>query len=201
MTDEELCQWNDLRLRLFAGCKLPPNLLAAILHDARRLDFDRAMRALPIYRAAKPYKGFYVHDWIKHYDQTRALPESQGRTDGAAARAAAAREEEFIEVERQKLAEARDYAAIPPAKRLQAREELAYLGWPTVDSSRAWRIIVTMWHRGEDVSGLLHPSKLCERLPEKKDSMVSRAELRRELVALIDGATRRIAELDAGGAL
>jgi hypothetical protein len=201
MTDEELREWNDYRLQLFAGCRIPPNTLAAILHDARRLDFDRAMRALPIYRAAKPYKGFYVHDWNSHYQQTSALPESQGRTDGAAARAAAAREEEVVEVELQKLAEARAYAAIPPADRLKAREQLAYLGWPTVDNSRAWRIIVTMWHRGEDVSSLMHPSKLCKSLPEAKDSRISREEMRRELLAIIAGAKQRLAEIDAGGAL
>jgi hypothetical protein len=201
MTDDELRQWNDLRLQLFAGCKIPPHTLAAILHDARLLDFDRAMRALPIYRAAKPYRGFYVHDWARHYNQTSARTESQGRTDGAAARAAAAREEESNEVEREKLAEIRAYEAIPPAKRLEAREKLAHLGWPTVDGSRAWRIIVTMWHRGSDVSGLLHPTKLCKALPDKKDIRVSREELRRELLALIDGAQRRLAEIDAGGAL
>ena len=201
MTDDEIRKWNDLRLQLFAGAKIPPHTLSAILHDARLLDFDRAMRALPIYRAAKPYRGFYAADWARHYEQTRPPAAEAGRTDGSAARAAAALQQEIDEVEREKAAEIRAYEAIPPAKRLEAREKLAYLGWPTVDGSRAWRIIVTMWHRGADVSMIMHPTKLCKALPDAKSASVSRAELRREFEAMIVHARMRIAELDAGGAL
>lgn len=198
MTDDELKKWNEARLELFAGAKIPPHALAAILHDTRRMDFDRAMRALPIYRAARPYRGFYAVDWARHYEQTRTDDANAGRTDGAAARAAAARLDDEQRVESDKLAEIARYRAIPPAVREDARVKLAGLGWPMRDESRAWRLIVIMWHRGEDVSSILHPSKLCRALPEEKERhRLTRDETIRELRALIHGAQLRIEELEA----
>ena len=200
VTDDEIRKWNDLRLELFAGARIPPHTLAAILHDARRLDFDRAMRALPIYRAQKPYRGFYAVDWARAYDMT--APVAAGGTGRAASRAPAPCDDERSEMERvesDKRREIDDYMRVPPDRRREARTKLESLGWPMNDDSRAWRMIVTKWHRGEDVSSIHHPSKLCRSLPEQKTARVSRDELRRELEALIKGAQWRIAELDAGG--
>jgi hypothetical protein len=200
VNDEELKRWNDARLELFAGAKLPPHALAAILHDTRRMEYDRAIRALAAYRAERPYRGFYAVDWARHYNATRPLSAASDRTDGGGTAAASRREDEQRELsDRDKAIEIRDYNALTPAVRDQARTELASLGWPMRDHSRAWRIIVLNWARGVDVSAWLHPSRLCKALPDAKSVTVSREELRRELLALIQGAHMRIEELEAGG--
>jgi hypothetical protein len=189
MDDEQLKRWNEERVKLFAGARIPPHTLAAILHDARRLDFETAMRALPIYRAAKPYRGFYAVDWARHYEQCRAIT-AAGRTDRAQERAPAARwqdeEDERHSVEADKRREIAEYERIPAAARERARTALASLGWPTRDDSRAWRMIVIKWHRGEDVSSMLHPSRLCSALPEQRVSAtLTREERARELRAMM----------------
>jgi len=196
MDDAELKSWNDERVRLFAGARIPPHALAAILHDARRLDYETAMRALPIYRAAKPYRGFYAVDWARHYEQSR-IPTATGRTDRALMGAPAARsdDEEREQADADKAREIRDYNALDAKVRQEAADKLGYLGWSPSADSRAWRMIVLMWHRGEDVTKFFHPSRLCGNLPEAKRTTVSRDELIGELRAIITGARWRLEEM------
>lgn len=202
MTDDEIKQWNDLRLELFAGVKMPDYALAAVLHDLRKKNFDRAMRALPIYRAKRPYKGFYAVDWDKVYDQTSSLPPRDG-TDRPAAPPAARpwEEQEREKADKDKRDEVRRFLAISAERREEAAKALAHLGWPQSEQSRAWRMLVILWDRGEDVSGCYHPTKLCRgAVEEKRQVFLTREERIRELEALIKGSTWELERLKAGGA-
>ena len=163
------------------------------------MDFDRAMRALAAYRAQRPYRGFYAVDWARHYEATRPPAAAADRTDGGGTAAASRREDqqrEFAELD--KADEIRQYNALSAAVRVQARVVLSHLGWPMRDESRAWRLIVLEWSKGTDVSGWLHPSRLCQAMPNASDRhTVSKSELIGELRALIKGAQNRIEELEA----
>lgn len=194
MSDDELKLWNDERLRLFEGARIPPHALAAILHDTRNMDFARAMRALVIYRAAKPYRGFYAVDWARHYNMT--APADAGGTGRAASRAPAPREEDHIERERVAADKAREierYNALPASTREEARAALAHLGWEINDHSRAWRILVLRWSAGEDVSGCLHPSRLCSALPERRErAQASRDQIVSELRVMLESVRAQL---------
>ena len=197
MTDEELKEWNDTRLRLFAGAKLPPHTLAAILHDARRLDFETAMRALPIYRAAKPYRGFYPIDWARHYDSVRT---AGGRTEVAPERAPAAADVRWEDDARaDKRRELDAYRRLTAAQRDAAAKALAGWGYKPSDSSRAWRFIAVAWTRGEDVGPYRLHAELGSSLSER--GYRTRAEQIQDAVELRDAAQQRIDTLLAiGGA-
>jgi hypothetical protein len=196
MTNEELKEWNDTRLRLFAGAKLPPHTLAAILHDARRLDFDTAMRALPIYRAARPYRGFYPIDWARHYDQARR---ADGRTEVAQERAPAAVDEgawrEESKADQRREIDA--YRRLSTEQREAAATALAGWGYQPSDSSRAWRFIAVAWTRGEDVGRYRLHRDLDAGPPER--GYRTRAEQIDDAVALREVAQSRIDTLMAMG--
>lgn len=202
MTPEQIREWNDLRLELFAGVKLPDYALAAILHDLRTKDYDRAMRALPIYRAKRPFKGFYAVDWERVYQQTSRVSPADG-TDRAGSPAARSWEEQEREkAEADKRREVREYLAIPESRREEAIVQLRHLGWTPSNESRAWRMLVILWHRGEDVSSMYHPTKLGAGsvVEEKRQVFLTREERIRELEALIKGSTWELERLRTGGA-
>lgn len=152
MTDEELKSWTDRRAVLFPNLKVPAHANAAIMHDTRKMDYDTAMAALEAYAVAKPYRGFWLADWMRHYDRART-ERSERQTDSGlkAAAAALAERNEREQAIRDQQAEIAAYARLSPDVIERAMTELKDIGYHPDPRSRAWRFIVLAWDRGEDV--------------------------------------------------
>jgi hypothetical protein len=150
MTKDELSAWIARRAELFPGLRIPAFAEAAIVHDTTPLEFDTAMVALEAYSREKPFRGFYLDGWMRHYAAAKA---HRARTDsGRAAAAAAAREKDEDEraLDDQRR-EWREYRALPADVIDRATKALHDIGYPPDETNRAWRFIVLAWHRGEDV--------------------------------------------------
>lgn len=152
MTDQELTEWTARRAELFPNLRIPSHANAAILHDTRGMDFDIAMQALKAYSEAKPYRGFWLTDWMRHYDKARTERGDRQTDSGLRAAAAAVAEREKDEQAiREQQAEIDAYRRLPPETIDRATKALENIGYQPDPRSRAWRFIVLAWSRGEDV--------------------------------------------------
>ena len=145
MNTTEYATWSARRAELFAVA-LDARTVASIARDIPTLDFARAMSALHIYRAAKPYKGF----WLEKYQACYRTSTADTTETDSSLRAAAAQREEDEQATRDQRDEIEAYNALPADVR--ARGE-AFAATTSVGSMpRAVRFL-TMWmHRGDDLS-------------------------------------------------
>ena len=140
MDDNEMRKFNASRRELF-DVELPGEVQARIDARLAQLDYERAMKALAVYRAEKPYKGFYIARFNWHYNAVPAA--STDRADGPAARP---KELNDYDAER---AERADYARIPAAFIADCRKW--FEGWGWREGSRGWMLLCIDAHAGREV--------------------------------------------------
>jgi hypothetical protein len=107
MTDHELHQFTIERKRLF-GVALRADVELNIAAQAKPLDYERAMKALAIYRKQLPYRGFYTPAFNEVYNR-----QAVGVTAFAEATAAPRGNDATAD----KQTERRDFERVPPATR------------------------------------------------------------------------------------
>lgn len=130
MDDTEMRKWNASRRELF-DVELPAEVQARIDARIALLDYERAMKALAVYRAERPYKGFFIARFNWHYQTVPAA--STDRAEGPAARPTQSNE---IDSERHERAA---YAQLPPKFIEDCREWFRDWGW--AEGSRGWVIL------------------------------------------------------------
>lgn len=130
MDDTEMRKWNASRRELF-DVELPAEVQARIDARIALLEYDRAMKALAVYRAEKPYKGFYLARFNYHY---QLLPSTE--TDRAEGPAARPQQSNDYDAE---ASERRQYAMIPQAFIADCRQWFDGWGWP--EGSRGWMLL------------------------------------------------------------
>lgn len=141
MDDNEMRKWNASRRELF-DVELPAEVQARIDARIAQLDYERAMKALAVYRAEKPYKGFYVARFNYHYQIV-----ASAETDRAASRPAALPQQlNDYDAER---AERIEYARIPDTFIADCRRWFEGWGWP--EGSRGWMILCIDAYAGREV--------------------------------------------------
>lgn len=140
MDDNEMRKFNASRRELF-DVELPDEVQARIDARLAQLDYERAMKALAVYRAEKPYKGFYLARFNWHYNAVPAA--STDRADRPAARP---KELKDYDAER---AERADYARIPAAFIADCRKW--FDGWGWREGTRGWMLLCIDAHAGREV--------------------------------------------------
>jgi hypothetical protein len=140
MDETQMRKWNASRRELF-DVTLPEEVEAKIQRQLPALDYDRAMHALAVYRAEKPYKGFYLARFSWHYNTVPAA--STDRAEGPAARPRQSNDYDAQASER------REYAAIPASFIADCRQWFDGWGWP--EGSRAWMLLCIDAFNGKPV--------------------------------------------------
>jgi hypothetical protein len=108
MTDSQIDQIRIERKRLF-GVALRAEVEANIDAQMKPLDYERAMKALAIYRKQLPYRGFYTPAFNETYNRTAV-----GVTAFAQATAAPRGNDDPVGDKRKEKA---DFERVPPATR------------------------------------------------------------------------------------
>lgn len=174
MDAEQMKTWHEKRESLFA-VKLPHSAISHINAQLPLLDHERAMAALVVYRAEKPYKGFYMARFNWHYQRTPSA-----RTDRAASRAAAEPADAFtmedaLDSERR---EREAYDALPFDFLEQCREQFAGWGWP--EGTRGWRILCLDAYVGRPVEQYRQRANIFSKEYEREERIQAQEKWRAE---------------------
>lgn len=141
MTESEIKTFHDAREIAFAGIAIPHSAISAANAQLRHMELARALNALPVYRAERPYKGFYMTRFNLHY-----LRQPAAATDRAECAAAPTGNECLPDG----WAIDNAYARIPAQVLEQVSRQYAAVEWDR--SGRCWKVFAIDAAAGKDVS-------------------------------------------------
>lgn len=141
MTESEITTFHEAREIAFAGIDLPHSAISAASAQLRQMDLTRALNALPVYRAERPYKGFYMTRFNLHY-----LRQPATATDRAGGAAAPTGNDDLPDG----WAIDNAYARIPAKVLAEVSRRYPDFEWGR--SGRSWKVFAIDAAAGKDVS-------------------------------------------------
>lgn len=143
MDTAERILWHERRETLFKT-KIPVSALIVINEALPALDYAAACCALDNYAEERPYKGFYMHRFMVHYNRKSPVQRDRdGAPKGAALPAG------FVTDAAQTAEDEQAYRNIPAAKLEEYRTRFRDWGWK--EGTPYWRILCVDAFAGKDV--------------------------------------------------
>jgi hypothetical protein len=176
MSLDEIAEFHNKRNNLFAKrdgspLQLDRETINTMAAELPRMEAAAATTALITYRAAKPYKGFWWPDYVRHYATAIAQRDKTDSRWGAAAACSPEdheqrKDQDALEDQRKEI---EAYSRIPMEFRERCRTRYSDMGWPIDDNNRAWRMIVLSAFAGHDVEQFrIHDNPLSPRAKARK---------------------------------
>ena len=197
MDERQMKQWHEKREALFA-VNLPHSALSIINQQLPNLDFDVAMEALEVYAQRKPYKGFYMLNYMAIYEK---LAEDHPRGGQKAPKGASAPAKTLDDNgwKYDERAEREAYEALPDGFKAECERKYADYGWRT--GTRQWRLLCLRAAAGKDVECYrVHPPFASRAYDRERDWKMRQEEMERTgYVRLIEKLRREVEKL--GGSI
>jgi hypothetical protein len=141
MTDSEIRTFHEAREIAFAGIDIPHSAISAANAQLRHMELQRCLNALPVYRAERPYKGFYMTRFNLHY-----LRQPATATDRAGGAAAPTGNDDLPDG----WAIDNAYARIPAKVLAEVSRRYSAVEWDR--TGRCWKVFAIDAAAGKDVS-------------------------------------------------